>query len=268
MAEPADLAIAPYSSPDTVRAIHHPRTVGRSRRTARPAGFPRRSVWGDDRERSGTRLDPRSRRPARTAAVTARATVRMAIGTKAHGLGPVSGAASSTQPRGDAQMRTCTPTPASATLRTAYDTPSTTAAQAAAWRRLGGGGAGRVVRRPYGRRRRRGRARPHLGVTPRLGRGGGAADGPQTVGLRADRHPHRRPGCDRGRPRRTARPRVQPRPGPLPVVTPHTPPREPRRPRRAPAPPDRPRVVDRPHRVRACLLYTSPSPRDRTRSRM
>ena len=48
-----------------------------------------------------------------------RTAVNPTIGTRAKGWGAVSGWSSSTQPSGDAQIRSWRPTPASATIRTA-----------------------------------------------------------------------------------------------------------------------------------------------------
>ncbi len=116
---PADLATSPYSKPDTAIATHHPMTVGRTIRMARPVGPDRSRRWGGLVERSGTMLAPTSRRPARPTAMTAAATVKHVMGTRARGWGEVSGWSSSTQPRGEAQMRPWRPTPASAIILTA-----------------------------------------------------------------------------------------------------------------------------------------------------
>src|SRR6185437_5925544 len=133
---PADLAMSPYSRPDTAIAIHQPTTVDRSIRTASPVEPTSSCTCGSLWTRSGTTLAPTSREPARRTAVTARTAVNATIGTRARGRGAVSGRSSSTQPSGDAHISECRPTPASAIKRTPYARPRTIAAYEAACRRV------------------------------------------------------------------------------------------------------------------------------------
>ena len=116
---PADLAMSPYSNPDTAMATHQPMTVGRTIRMARPVGPVRSRRWGGRVARSATMLAPTSRQPARRTAITASTAVKTTIGTRARGWGAVRGWSSSTQPSGDAQISPWRPTPASAIIRTA-----------------------------------------------------------------------------------------------------------------------------------------------------
>ena len=117
--EPADLAISPNSSADSAIEVHQPKTVGRTSRIARPPGPDSSRSRGALRARSGRMPTQASRAPASRTATAASAAVKAAIGSRASGRGASKGRSYSTQPSGDAQISACSPTPASAIIRTA-----------------------------------------------------------------------------------------------------------------------------------------------------
>ena len=111
--------MSPNSAPATPIATHQPMVIGRTSRIASPVGPESSRRCGRLRARSGSRLAPTSRVPASSVATAATTAVKTATGSRASGWGAVRGRSSSTQPSGETQISPCSPTPASAIIRTA-----------------------------------------------------------------------------------------------------------------------------------------------------
>lgn len=136
-ARAAESATRPNSTPATVIAAVQPRATGRTRRTVRPVTLPSSPVPGLARDRSGSGLAPRSRRPARYTVADVMTMTQPSAGSSASGRSPVNGRSCSGQPSGVSQRSQPCPDPASATARTAYAAASAAPARAAACLRVG-----------------------------------------------------------------------------------------------------------------------------------
>ena len=114
---PAALATDPRSSPVAATATSQLTAVPRRRRRLRPACPPSSRSRGALWERSGTTLDPTSRRPASQTQSALSTAVKATIGTSGPGSFDVSGARCSTQPSGESHVSQFSPMPASPTMR-------------------------------------------------------------------------------------------------------------------------------------------------------